>query len=90
MGRGDAYESKDDPDHAIQDYHQAIKLKLKDDIYSAIWRYLARERAGENGAAELEANAARVKGKDWPVSSDPALPWKGLTGGGPISRQQPG
>lgn len=66
VGRGDAYESKDDPDRAIQDYHQAIQLKLKDDIYSAIWRYLARERAGENGAAELEANAARLKSKDWP------------------------
>ena len=30
------------PDRAIQDYHQAIQLKLKDDIYSAIWRHLAR------------------------------------------------
>jgi tetratricopeptide (TPR) repeat protein len=66
VGRGDAYESKDDPDRAIQDYHQAIQLKLKDDIYSAIWRHLARERAGENGAAELEANEARLKSKDWP------------------------
>ena len=66
VGRGDAYESKDDPDRAIQDYHQAIQLELKDDIYSAIWRYLARERAGENGAAELEANAVRLKSKDWP------------------------
>jgi len=64
VGRGDAYEIKDDPDRAIQDYRQAIQLN--DDIYSAIWRYLARERAGENGAAELEANAARLKSKDWP------------------------
>ena len=66
VGRGDAYEIKNDPDRAIQDYGQAIQLKLKDDIYSAIWRYLARERAGENGAAELEADAARLNSKDWP------------------------
>ena len=32
-----------------------------------ILRYLARERAGEDGAAELEANAARLKSDDWPV-----------------------
>ena len=31
-----------------------------------IWRYLARERGGENGAAELAASSARLKSKDWP------------------------
>jgi lipoprotein NlpI len=31
-----------------------------------IWRYLARERAGENGAEELKANATRLKSKEWP------------------------
>ena len=40
--------------------------ELEENSYSVIWRYLARERAGENGRAELEANAARVKSKDWP------------------------
>ena len=40
--------------------------ELEENSYSMIWRYLARERAGENGSAELEANAARLKSKDWP------------------------
>jgi lipoprotein NlpI len=31
-----------------------------------IWRYLARERAGENAREELEANASRLKSADWP------------------------
>ncbi len=31
-----------------------------------IWRYLARERAGEKGADELGINAARLTNKDWP------------------------
>jgi tetratricopeptide (TPR) repeat protein len=40
--------------------------ELQEGSYSMIWRYLARERAGESGAAELETNAARLKSKDWP------------------------
>jgi tetratricopeptide (TPR) repeat protein len=40
--------------------------ELEDNSYSMIWRYLAREYAGENGAAELKANAARLKSKEWP------------------------
>ena len=40
--------------------------ELEENAYSMIWRYLARERGGENGAAELAANAARLKSKDWP------------------------
>jgi tetratricopeptide (TPR) repeat protein len=40
--------------------------ELEENVYSMIWRYLARERAGEDGAAELAANAARLKSKDWP------------------------
>ena len=39
--------------------------ELRDNAYSAIWRYLARKHIDENGAAELEANAARLS-KDWP------------------------
>ena len=40
--------------------------ELEENVYSMIWRYLARERAGEDGGAELAANAARLKSKDWP------------------------
>ena len=64
--RGDAYESKGDYDRAIQDYGQAVQLKLTGNLYSAIWRYLESELRGENGSAELEANVARLNGKDWP------------------------
>jgi lipoprotein NlpI len=31
-----------------------------------IWGYLARERMGEDGMAELEAKAAQLKSTDWP------------------------
>jgi tetratricopeptide (TPR) repeat protein len=41
--RCDAYESKGDYDRAIQDYSQAVQLKLTGSLYSAIWRYLERE-----------------------------------------------
>jgi tetratricopeptide (TPR) repeat protein len=40
--------------------------ELKNDPYALIWSYLARERAGENGAAELAANAVRLKTTEWP------------------------
>jgi tetratricopeptide (TPR) repeat protein len=40
--------------------------ELEDNAYFMIWRYLARERAGENGVAELEASAVRLKTKAWP------------------------
>jgi rhomboid protease GluP len=40
--------------------------ELDDSAYPAIWLYLARERGGENGMAELQANAARLKRADWP------------------------
>ena len=40
--------------------------ELDDDAYSAIWGYLARERMGEDGTAELVAKAAGVKSTDWP------------------------
>jgi tetratricopeptide (TPR) repeat protein len=44
--RCDAYESKGDYDRAIQDYSQAVQLKLTGSLYSAIWRYLERELRG--------------------------------------------
>src|SRR5262249_29738287 len=37
-----------------------------DDASFMIWRFLARERAGENGADELGMNAARLRDKEWP------------------------
>jgi len=40
--------------------------ELEVDASNMILRYLARERVGEDGAAELEANAARLKSNDWP------------------------
>ena len=40
--------------------------ELQDNAYSAIWDYLARERMGEDGMAELEAKSARLKNTDWP------------------------
>jgi tetratricopeptide (TPR) repeat protein len=40
--------------------------ELKDDAYAMIWRYLARQRAGENGAAELEMSMSRLKNNAWP------------------------
>ena len=40
--------------------------ELENNAYSALWRYLAHERGGENGTAELAANAERLKNKDWP------------------------
>jgi len=40
--------------------------EIEDNPYSMILRYLARERAGENGAAELKENAVRLKSEEWP------------------------
>ena len=40
--------------------------ELEESSYFLIWRYLARERAGESGAAEFAASAARSKSADWP------------------------
>ena len=43
-------------------------LELSDDSYVMLFRYLARQRAGENAVAELEANAGRLKDKKWPYA----------------------
>ncbi len=34
--------------------------------YAMLWLYLSRARAGKNSVAELTANVARLKNKDWP------------------------
>jgi lipoprotein NlpI len=31
-----------------------------------LWRYLARARMGQDGAAELSASATQLKSEDWP------------------------
>ncbi len=44
-------------------------LELRDDIDTMLFRYLARARAGETlAAAELEADATRLKTKEWPYA----------------------
>jgi Flp pilus assembly protein TadD len=43
-------------------------IELKDDIYPMLFRFLARSRSGETAVSELEANAARLKTKEWPYA----------------------
>jgi lipoprotein NlpI len=43
-------------------------IELRDDAYSMLFRYLARTRDGEEAKAELEANAGRLKTKEWPYA----------------------
>jgi tetratricopeptide (TPR) repeat protein len=43
-------------------------VELEDDAYAMLFRYLARSRAGEKAAAELEANARRLISKQWPYA----------------------
>jgi lipoprotein NlpI len=43
-------------------------IELEDDAYAMLFRYLARSRAGEKAAAELEANARRLTSKQWPYA----------------------
>jgi tetratricopeptide (TPR) repeat protein len=50
---------------ATQDLLRANELSA--DPYVALWLFIARGRLGENGAAELAANAARSSIKDWPA-----------------------
>ena len=64
--RGLAYAAKQDYDRAIADYNEAIRLNPKFP-YSVLWLYLARTRSGaDTAAAELDANAKKLKQPDWP------------------------
>jgi lipoprotein NlpI len=63
-GRGRAYFNQGNFKEAALALSRANELE--GNAYSVIWRYLARERGGENGRAELEADSARLKSKDWP------------------------
>lgn len=48
----------------------ATDLRRVDDLtgspYAMLWVYLSRARAGKNSVAELTADVARLKNKDWP------------------------
>lgn len=41
---------------------------LDDRAFDMIWRFIARARAGQDGGAELDVNAARLKTKEWPYA----------------------
>jgi tetratricopeptide (TPR) repeat protein len=43
-------------------------IALKDDLYPALFRYLALARSGQNASAALEAAVSRLKSKDWPYA----------------------
>jgi tetratricopeptide (TPR) repeat protein len=49
---------------AAADFQSA--MKGGSNAWDMLWLYLARVRMGENGAAELAANSAELKTKDWP------------------------
>jgi lipoprotein NlpI len=52
---------------AAAEFQRTIELNDKKITpYAMLWRYLARARAGENGATELASNATRLSAKDWP------------------------
>jgi lipoprotein NlpI len=43
-------------------------LELKDRTFPMLFLFLARSRSGETAAPELEANAGRLKTKEWPYA----------------------
>jgi len=63
---GLAHYGKGDFKGAATDMLRAIELD--DDGYAMLFRYLARTRAGEEAAAELEANIGRLETKEWPYA----------------------
>jgi lipoprotein NlpI len=44
-------------------------LEMEDNATAMLYRFLARTRAGESAAAELEANATRLKTRVWPYAA---------------------
>jgi tetratricopeptide (TPR) repeat protein len=62
--RGYAYFGNGDFAAAAADLLRASNLAV--DAYGAIWLFLARSRAGENGTVELVVNATRSRVKGWP------------------------
>lgn len=43
-----------------------VRAKFANDAYRMLWLYLARGKTGQDGAAELAANAASLTTRDWP------------------------
>ena len=43
-------------------------MEIDEDAYAMLYRFLARSRAGEAAEAELEADARRLKTKEWPFA----------------------
>jgi tetratricopeptide (TPR) repeat protein len=62
--RGYGYFAKGEFPAAAADLQRAIERD--DGAYAMLWRYLARAAMGEDGAAELAENAARLKTSGWP------------------------
>jgi lipoprotein NlpI len=51
---------------AADDFAQALAIRPAD-TYDAIWRYLARQRAGQDGKQELSDWSAASKDSSWPI-----------------------
>jgi lipoprotein NlpI len=43
-------------------------MEIDEDAYAMLYRFLARSRAGESAEAGLEADARRLKTKEWPFA----------------------
>jgi tetratricopeptide (TPR) repeat protein len=63
--RGFSYFDAGEFSAASEDFLHSNNINA--DAYSALWLFLSRARAGEDGAIELAVNAARLKVKDWPA-----------------------
>jgi lipoprotein NlpI len=67
LGRGYARFNNGDFKNASTDPLRVIEQV--DDIDPMLFRYLARSHTGEEAASELEANAGRLKTKEWPYAA---------------------
>jgi tetratricopeptide (TPR) repeat protein len=66
MNRGIVQFEKGEFAGAAADMLHAIEIV--DDPRLMLWRYVARGRLGQDGAAELAAGATRLTNKDWPFA----------------------
>ena len=64
--RGRSYFYTDKFAAAAADFRRATDLTGS--AYTMLWLYFTHARAGKNSAAELTADAARLKSKDWPYA----------------------
>lgn len=62
--RGYTYFEIGDFSSAAEDFLHANNLA--NDVYAMLWRFIALERLGQDGAAELGANSVWLGTKDWP------------------------